>query len=589
MTDVKDDKIKKHIKDAVCAFFTTWALQRIFSVGPGNIMILILFILLVSLYSGLKECTDRRGVVCSYITAGIFSALYTAYDLADMTGDLKSGVFRAFIGTAAAAGLFILFQKLLGALYGYIEDKSSGRLFFGDSQVFVSSQLFGIVFIACFLCMVPCFLYEYPGIMTPDSINQLKQVIGVSPFSNHHPFVHTMLIALFYKPAYAITHSMTAAVGCYTLAQMCMMALTAAYCTDTLNRLYARKWVMIAAAAFYAAVPYNWVYAVSVWKDVLFAAAVLIYGASLLRIFYLQEKKAYVLQFAGCLGMALLRSNGWFMFLGMLPFMAVWFRSDKKQRYAGRLLTVWLLAFIVAVIVRYPLFAALKVAQPDLIESCSIPAQQIAYVFVTEKDIPEEDRRLVNRVADTEYINKLYAPGYADNIKELVRAGDEGYLTEHKGQFLALWVRLGLKYPGDYLKAYGDMTYGYWFPDRSYTAADNEGISENELGLTRHSLISAGIFLKLQEIQIKLGNMVPLYSALWCMGTIVWICAAGLGGMIVQKRFRDIMAVLPGFIGILTVLIATPVAYDFRYLYFLIYSFPLYLTVFSGSPEVHRS
>ncbi len=48
------------------------------------------------------------------------------------------------------------------------------------------------------LCWLPYFLYQYPGIMTPDSVNQFEQVLGLIPYSNHHPWVHTLLIGLIY-------------------------------------------------------------------------------------------------------------------------------------------------------------------------------------------------------------------------------------------------------------------------------------------------------------------------------------------------------------------------------------------------------
>ena len=73
--------------------------------------------------------------------------------------------------------------------------------------------------------------------------------------------------------------------------------------------------------------------------------------------------------------------------------------------------------------------------------------------------------------------------------------------------------------------------------------------------------------------------MIPLYSSLWCMGAVVWLYATGLGIMLIEKRYRDIIMILPGLLGLFTILIATLVAYDFRYLYFLIYCIPLYFAV----------
>lgn len=63
------------------------------------------------------------------------------------------------------------------------------------------------------------FLYQYPGIMTPDSINQLEQVLHVIPYSNHHPWVHTLLISVFYHLGYLLTGNMVTAMSFYTFSR----------------------------------------------------------------------------------------------------------------------------------------------------------------------------------------------------------------------------------------------------------------------------------------------------------------------------------------------------------------------------------
>lgn len=622
------NSIIKHSTQAVIdtfgAFMSAWALQRVFMAGAGNILVVVIFALLLFAYTKQERAGDRRSRVCADILAAVFAVLYCAYDHGKITDGLSNGAFRAGIFAVTVCGMFIMFRNLLLWLFHYTVGGNFRKIVFGEgnkSQVY-HKHFFLIAFIICLVCMIPCFLYEYPGILTPDSINQLKQVIGLSPLSNHHPLIHTMVIALFYKPMFALTGSMTAAVGFYTFAQMCLMALADAYCVDTINKMGARRWVIISALVFFALVPYNWVYAVSMWKDVLFAASVMLFTASLVRIFYISSedginlwrndndgcdkgecgkeyksdglaakrtfRSVYLIQLMSCLGMMLLRSNGWYMYLGLLPFMAAWAIvsikhhqgcCDENKNVSVCLLMIWISALIFAIIVKYPVFSALHVTEPDFIESCSVPTQQIAYVLTKETDVPAEDMKLIKKVIDTGSVEELYSPGFADNIKELVRAGDEDYLVQHKGEFLRLWIKLGMRYPVDYLKAYGDETYGYWYPDRDYTVADNEGISDNELGLTSHPLIPARIFLKLQEVQIKLGDMIPLYSSLWCMGTVVWFYAIGLGIMLIEKRYRDIIMILPGLLGFFTILIATPVAYDFRYLYFLIYCIPLYFVM----------
>lgn len=80
-------------------------------------------------------------------------------------------------------------------------------------------------------------------------------------------------------------------------------------------------------------------------------------------------------------------------------------------------------------------------------------------------------------------IPDYYQPELSDPVKALIQYGHPEYLETHKGEYLKLWVQLGLKYPLDYWNAFVDQTKGYWFPGAPGMLT-NEGISPNELGLS---------------------------------------------------------------------------------------------------------
>lgn len=234
---------------------------------------------------------------------------------------------------------------------------------------------------------------------------------------------------------------------------------------------------------------------------------------------------------------------------------------------------------LMVVIVKYPVMNALHVMQPDLIESLSIPTQQIAAVLCNDRELSEEQRELIENVIDTTYIKELYNPTFADNMKELVRAGNQEYLAAHKGEYLKLWAQLGLAYPGDYMKAYINQTYGYWYPDSFYLVAEGEGISATELGVSHTPLIGGPIVVKTKEIALKLGGMVPIYGLLWSMGVAFYVLLFCIGNAFARDEKRKLVSYLPSFALYLTVMVATPVATDFRYVYFMVFAVPFYLMV----------
>ncbi len=594
---------------AVQGFFTTWALMKASRMEPGNILTLVFFLFSFFFYCHVDNCyvdehkyqsdpgKSRRTTVTAVVISIIFTVLYMAVDYPRYIETLTSHLFRTGIIVFTALGFAFLFYHILIFLFSYTGDKvllrsilftepydpakpvSAVRCRFSWlSKVLTFLRSFYVrhtalcAFLLCFAFWFPYFLYQYPGVMTPDSINQFEQVLGVIPYSNHHPWVHTLFIKLFYHIGYTLTGSMLIALSFYTFFQMCVLALSVSYLISTMKKYCVRTRICLLVTLFYALIPYHAVHAVTIWKDVLFAAAILSLGCSCLCL----HRKSSILHLCifalSGLAMCLFRSNGWYAFILCLPFFLFYFR--KK---AWVMLPVILGIFLCAIIIKYPVMKAFKVAQPDLVESLAIPTQQITAVICNDRDLTEEERDFIENVVDLTYIKKLYDPSYADNIKELVRAGNQDYLADHKWDFFKLWLKLGLRYPGDYMTAYIRQTYGYWYPDSFYPVADVEGVSATSLGVSHTPLIGGPLVIKIKEISIKLGGMLPLYGPLWSMGVICWILIFCIGNAFVRSETQKLIFYLPSVAVWLTILIATPVASEFRYAYFMVFSLPFYI------------
>lgn len=574
------------ILNTVEGFFTTWAFMKAGRMEPGNILTGAFFLLSFFLYRHISVRLSTRPFVytkqvrlSAVLLSVLFTLFYMAVDYPHYIETLTNRLFQTVVLAAVFLGFFICFYKLLLLLFSFSADKDT-------LQKVLYRQNNGIrhlpfyCFLGILLCWLPYFLYQYPGIMTPDSINQLEQVLNLTAYSNHHPFVHTMIFKLFYHIGFFLTSNMVIAVSFYTFFQMCFLAYSICYFLKTLETFRIRQEILILITLFYALVPYHAVFSVTLWKDIPFAAVVLLFSCSILRT--LQEKSLPTLLmffFSGVM-VCLLRSNGWYGFLFCLPFLLFYYRKHAKTMFPA------ILGILLAAgIVRYPVMNALHVTQPDFIESLSIPTQQIAAVIAHDRTLTEEQRALLERVIDTTYVKDLYNPTFADNMKELVRAGDQDYLSAHKGEFLKLWIALGVTYPGDYLKAYIDQTYGYWYPDSFYPVADGEGISATSLGVSHTPLIGGPLVIKGKEIALKLGSMLPIYSLLWSMGIAFWFLLFCIGNAFARKEKAKLICYLPGFALFLTVMIATPVATDFRYVYFMVFSLPFYLICALISPD----
>ena len=362
------------------------------------------------------------------------------------------------------------------------------------------------------------------------------------------------------------------AISFYTFFQMCFMAFSVSYLINTLKSFRFRPLVLFIITLFYALVPYHAVFSITIWKDIMFAGSVLLFTCSLLRFLHGTHPKTMLMFILSGIMICLFRSNGWYGFLLCTPFLLYYYR--KKAKYIFPFMAFILLTVIV---IKYPVMNRAHVIQPDLIESLSIPTQQIAAVICNDRELTKEQLSLIENVVDLTYIKDLYNPTFADNMKELVRAGNQPYLSTHKKEFLKLWIELGLAYPGDYLKAYIDQTYGYWYPDSFYLVAEAEGVSGTKLGVSHTPLLRGPLVVKGKEIAVKMGSMLPIYSLLWSMGVIFWALIFCVGNAFVRKEKAKLIYYLPSLALYLTVMVATPVATEFRYVYFMVFSLPLYL------------
>ncbi len=603
------------------SFLTTWALMKAARMEPGNILTFVFFLLVFFFYRHVSRRLDARHPLllqgeliensamdisilhtdkvtdhAALTISVIYTLLYMLVDYSYYIELLTSRLYRFIILAVVFTGFVTLFYYLLKFLFSYTCNKMNLykilRTDWQDTPYTYTGRcrrlsvcLTALVnfyrnhtalcsFLICLFCWLPYFLYQYPGIMTPDSINQFAQILGESPYSNHHPWTHTMLFGFFYHTGYALTGNMVAAVSCYTLFQMCLLSGSIAYFISTLRLYRIRPFILLMITAFYALIPYHAVFSVTIWKDIPFAAAVLFFGCTILRLTYMdkvrfREMAAFTL--SGIM-ICLFRSNGWYAFVFALPFLLFIYHKRARVFYPALFIIL-----CTAIIVKYPVMNAFHVEQPDFIESVCIPMQQITAVICNDRALSEEQLDLVENVVDLTYIKDLYNPTFADNIKELVRAGNQDYLTSHKKEFLKLWIDLGLRYPGDYLTAYVKQTYGYWYPDSFYLVAEAEGVSATRYGVSHTPLIGGPLVIKGKEIAIKLGSMVPIYGTLWSMGVACWIMIFSIGTVIIRREYHKLTCYLPSTALLLTVLIATPVATEFRYVYFMVFSLPFYL------------
>lgn len=461
-------------------------------------------------------------------------------------------------------GTFVAFANLLLFIAGKKSTITQGTSKTENWKVFLFTFLL-IVVINCAIF----FLCKYPGFLTMDSVLQVRQAIE-GHYTNSHPFYHTMIVKLFVDLGLALFGNMNAAVSVYMVFQICLMALCFAFAVTTMKEAGAPRWTVIMLVAFFALMPYHIVYSFTLWKDVVFGGVVLLYTLFLYRI--LKPIGNNKLNTAGLivsgLGFCLLRNNGLVAFVGITVLFLIIFRLQHKK-----LVIIMATVIVVSFVLKHPVLKALDVAQPDLMESLSIPIQQVALDVIENDDFTEEESNLINNVADVERIHEAYLPYIADPIKDVVREShNQQAVSEHKSDYLGLYLSRAWKHPWTYVRAWIEQTKGYWNSGYPYWIwclyADGE-----DIGI--HSKVNSAkldnVFNHSLSHFLKSKLLKPLVS----IGFFVWCIMLCLYVAIIRKDKKLALMAIPSLMIIATLLVATPVFSEFRYAYSVFCTMPV--------------
>ena len=417
------------------------------------------------------------------------------------------------------------------------------------------------------------FLAAYPGVLTPDSVSQVRQLM-TNVYSNHHPFWHTMLIKLWISVGLTIFGNMNAAVVLYSVFQILCMAAIFAFVVLTIYQSSHRPLYAILAWVYFAVMPYHIAYSCTMWKDVLFGACVALLITAVFRILTRVGRQNWINYFVLCvsgIGTGILRSNGWLA----LAVSGVVFAICLRRKNAKIVVTV-LSLIVISGIIKGPVIKLLDVSDPAFAESLSIPIQQVARVIADGKELTEDQRELIEQVIPMELVEKDYKSYISDPIKGVLSKAEAGaYLQERKGDFFKLWLTLGMRYPGEYVKAWVDQTKGYWNGgyDYPYVALDiKESAGEYGISQVINSPIVARLF------RGYFGIFRPVFGTVLSIGIYVWLVLI-IFAYLINRRNVNALLCVPIIAIVLTLLVATPVAYEFRYIYAIFTSIPLLLYV----------
>ena len=122
----------------------------------------------------------------------------------------------------------------------------------------------------------PMSLLAYPGVLTRDSVTTVQEILQGS-YSSTMPFWHTMTVRVFLKTGMRLFGEINRAIAFFHTVQILFLSGCIAYAIVTLYRFSANRIFLVLCCGFFLLMPYHIVYSVTLWKDVPFSAAVLLF------------------------------------------------------------------------------------------------------------------------------------------------------------------------------------------------------------------------------------------------------------------------------------------------------------------------
>ena len=533
---------------------------------------------LMCLYDNYKSrrCCDSKKQWILWLFSGWFSlavvlANFALFEPLSVLQNLFDGLCCFAGGLCVGKAVLTYLLDRLPFAIGYPARNRAGRVFL---------LVFGIITL---IDLMYLFFGIYPGILTTDSVTTIRQLMGDEAYNNTMPFWHTLTVRPFVKLGLAVFGNMNAAVACFHVAQILFMAGCFAFVIMTLYQIGAPLWFVVGAFCVYAFQPHNIVYAVTLWKDIPFAGATALFITSLYRLLkdVGNKKENYAVFLLGALGFSLWRTNGWYAFL--VTVMVMVFLLGRKNK---RLLILMTAVLMLCWVLLNPVLALLGVSETNLVEAFAVPMQQVARVIWEGRELTPEEAGLLGEIFWLDKIPQLYDPLTVDPIKfETFRYDQVEHIRANAGEYLGLYLSLGLKYPGDYLKAWIEETKGYWNGGYFFWIYTLQ-MGSNPYGI--ETAVEPNLIGRLFAAMFRYLEKPAFLQILTSIGLHVWALVSCTLVNILKKK-EEFLLSIPLLVLIFGLWLGTPVYSEFRYAYPMFVSMPLILAVTLFAPDTPKT
>lgn len=451
-----------------------------------------------------------------------------------------------------------------------------------------SGKVVWIYWLIISVCWIPYILTWYPGGIVGDGAWAIEEALRNGlPVSTHWGVLHVLLLKACLTLGYALNQGdYVMGIFLYALFQTLIMSFVCAEILCWMRKERIRKIFIYLTMLIYSVSFFFVSYGMALWKDGLFACGILAWVLKLNSFSEAGEEKetpAELVKYGLLLVfIALWRNNGLVVvILTTLIIQCFWGKKHLKRFFAG--MAAVLLAFVIQNYI-YVSFGIMSDAEQ---EGYSVPIQQIAATLSEGYEPTEEQAEVLYSILPREEWISTYSPMISDDLKANPQI-DGDYFRAHKSDFLKVWAEILPGHFVTYVKSYMLLTAGFWQPTKLWIGhyCDYwDGIQD----VADRGWENINILQKLTGIDLRLVNNIIYYFI--PSGIMVWIMWLSFVIRLINGGGKDekLILYIPFIICWLTVMLSTPIAYMYRYVYMLALGFPVLMTLplvpYKGNPK----
>lgn len=531
-------------------------------------------IILLFYKTDLKNLKDKKKII---IMSLIFTILAVYGDIVyNLMYEKNINILDKILTVKTLISLIGTFNIIFIILANIFPKLIKAQLSKASNIIKSKKVIFILSFVVILLAWLPYFLSMYPAAMSGDSFGELTMVINnFETITDHHPVLHLIFLWIPYTLGYKIFGTITAGVACTTITQMISMALIfSSFITFLYNRKVNEK-ILLIVLCYFAFIPMHGYYSVVMWKDVIFSGTMLILSMETYKLFEKEKNNNLDIKHISPFIIASLlcvffRNNAIYMYVIFSIFLILVFKKHYKL-----FLTAITIVFGTYIVVKGPVFNYLNIVKSASTEYIGMPLQQVGRMAYKDIEFTAKEKKIIDELIPLSIMKEAYNPIVSDGIK-FNKNYNIKVFDENKFDYLKLWLGLVVKHPITAIEAYSVSALGYWYPGVEFWTVEKTIMEGNNFDLKMEP--KAPSFVRTFVNKIESRNL-PIMNITWSIGLCFWIIGLFAYITMLIKGKRYILYYIP-VIGLwITMLVASPVFCEFRYVYGAFTCLPFLLLV----------